>query len=90
MAARKNSFFQIGPFAESGKNIQSFIESIYAMGLYQQTIEQLEQIKQEQKEATDDETAEKLRNKIAFVEEVLGIANKTLADSFSDDLSLEN
>jgi|TARA_S200002703_G_C3730318_1_gene224486 hypothetical protein len=90
MAARKNSFFQIGPFAESGKNIQSFIESIYAMGLYQQTIEQLEQIKQEYENAPDDETAKKLRDKITFVEEMLGIANKTLADSFSDDLNLEN
>ena len=90
MAARKNSFFQIGPFAESGKNIQSFIESIYAMGLYQQTIEQLEQIKQENENAPDDETAKKLRDKITFVEEMLGIANKTLADSFSDDLNLEN
>jgi len=90
MAARKNSFFQVGPFAESGKNIQSFIESIYAMGLYQQTIEQLERMRQDHEEAPDDETAEKLRNKITLVEEVLGIANKTLADSFSDDLSLDN
>ena len=90
MAARKNSFFQIGPFAESGENIQSFIESIYAMGLYQQTIEQLEQIKQEQKEATDDKTAAKLRSKIIFIEEILGIANQTLVNSYSDDLNLEN
>jgi len=90
MSGRKNGFFLIGPFAESGKNIQSFIESIYAMGLYQQTIQQLETIRSEQEQATDDETAAKLRSKIIFIEEILGIANQTLVNSYSDDLNLEN
>lgn len=90
MATRKNGFFTIGPFAESGQNVKKFIENIYAMGLYQQTVEQLKEIRYEHEHAADEETAEKLRSQLIFVEQLLELANETMASSFSEDLSIEN